>query len=223
MKKIIYSRWLYVVLFLAGCAILTNVFVTAMVKKKAIEERTISSAPKIINTEKTYEVQEEKQDKDTEIKEKEIIEEKAETVSTKTEVEEDEGFAMPVSGEILNKFSGNELVYSETLKEYRTHKGIDIKSPILSQVKATSSGVVESVKKDGLMGITIVIDHQNGFKSVYSNLSTDEMVAKGDIVKQGDIISGVGDTALIETGLEGHLHFELIKDGKQVNPEEYFN
>lgn len=223
MKKIIYSRWLYVVLFLAGCAILTNVFVTAMVKKKAIEERTISSAPKIINTEKTYEVQEEKQDKDTEIKETEIIEEKAETVSTKTEVEEDEGFIMPVIGEMLNKFSGNELVYSETLKEYRTHKGIDIKSPILSQVKATSSGVVESVKKDGLMGITIVIDHQNGFKSVYSNLSTNEMVTKGDIVKQGDIISGVGDTALIETGLEGHLHFELIKDGIQVNPEEYFN
>ena len=139
------------------------------------------------------------------------------------EIKQDEGFEMPIYGEILNKFSGNNLVYSVTLKDYRVHRGIDIKAPILSQVKAVRSGVVESVKKDGLMGITIVIDHKNGFKSVYSNLSTDEMITEGKEVKQGDIISGVGDTALIETGLEGHLHFELIKEGVQVNPEEYFN
>ena len=48
------------------------------------------------------------------------------------------------------------------------------------------------------------------------------MVSVDKKVKQGDIISGVGDTALIETGLEGHLHFELTKEGKQVNPEDYF-
>ena len=71
------------------------------------------------------------------------------------------------------------------------------------------------------MGITVVIDHENGFKSVYSNLSSDDMMKAGDEVKKGDIINGVGDTALIETGIDAHLHFELIKDGKQINPEEY--
>ena len=221
MKKIIRSRWLYVVLFLAGCTLLTNVFVTAIVKKKTIEERTISSAPKIIDTEKVYETP--RKDDAADIGEIPEIAEETEVFLTETEAEEtDEGFEMPVYGEILSSFSGDELVYSKTLKEYRIHKGIDIKSPLLSQVKAARSGVVESVKNDRLTGITIVIDHQDGFKSVYSNLSTDEMVSEGEKVRQGDIISGVGDTALIETGLEGHLHFELIKEGVQVNPEEYF-
>ena len=49
------------------------------------------------------------------------------------------------------------------------------------------------------------------------------MVKQGQTVKKGEIINGVGDTALIETGIDAHLHFELIKDGIQVNPEEYFN
>jgi len=218
MKKMFSSRWLYVVLFLAGCALLTNVFVTAVAKKRIIEEKTISSAPKIIDTQKVYQVP---QKPEVQVIQEKKTEEKTEQVASAEKVQE--GFEMPVYGEILNSFSGNDLVYSQTLKEYRVHKGIDIKAPILAQVKATASGVVESVKKDGLMGITVVIDHSDGFKSVYSNLSTDQMVTEGKRVSQGDIISGVGDTALIETGLEGHLHFELIKDGIQVNPEEYFN
>lgn len=224
MKKLISNRWFYVILFLCACALLTNVFVTALVKKKAIEERTISSAPKIINTEKIYE-NEKEPEKIEEVAEEstEDIKVKEEVFLTQTNPIEDEGFEVPVYGEILNGFSGNQLVYSVTLKEYRVHRGIDIKAPILTQVKAVRSGVVESVKKDGLMGVTIVLDHENGFKSVYSNLSSEEMVKEGERIKQGDIISGVGDTALIETGLEGHLHFELIKDGVQVNPEEYFN
>lgn len=219
MRKIISSRWFYVILFLAACSILTNVFVTAMVKRKVSEEKKLSSAPKIINTEKVYQAEEESEQTE-EITEQATVAEVAEYEEVQ-EVRE-EGFDMPAQGEILTAFSGTDLVYSKTLKEYRVHKGIDIKAPVSSQVKAVASGVVESVKKDGLMGYTITIDHQNGFKSVYSNLSTDSMVANGDEVKKGDIISGVGDTALIETGLEAHLHFELIKDGKQVNPEEYF-
>lgn len=221
MKKIISSRWFYVVLFLSACAIITNIFVTAMVKKKVNEEKRISSAPKIINTEKVYEVSE-KDEKIPYDETPEGIDITEETEVFSPEEVEDEGFDLPVYGEVLTPFSGNELIYSKTLKEYRVHKGIDIKSPILSQVKAAASGVIESVAKDGLMGYTIVIDHRNGFKSTYSNLSTDSMVSQGDTVKKGDIISGVGDTALIETGIEAHLHFELTKDGKQVNPEEYF-
>ena len=214
MKKLISSRWFYVVLFLSACAIITNIFVTAMVKKKVNEEKKLSSAPKIINTEKVYETNNAVPEISPQIAE--------ETIVPATEEIADDGFEMPLYGEILTKYSGADLVYSQTLKEYRVHKGIDIKSPILSQVKAVSSGVVESVTKDGLMGYTIVIDHLNGFKSTYSNLSTDSMVSQGDTVKKGDIISGVGATALIETGIEAHLHFELTKDGKQVNPEEYF-
>lgn len=220
MKKIISSRWFYVILFLSACVIITNIFITAITKKKIQEERTLSSAPKIINTEKVYDTkQQPDQENPTQTQ---PVPEDTITLSPVEEIENKIEFSKPVQGEILNRFSGNELVYSATLREYRIHRGIDIKSPILSQVRAVESGLVESVIRDGLMGITITIDHKNGFKSVYSNLSTDAMVKKGDSVEKGDIISGVGDTALIETGLEGHLHFELIENGKQVNPEDYF-
>ena len=130
-------------------------------------------------------------------------------------------WALPVEGEIIVKHSGNELVYSKTLGDFRKHSGVDIRSDMLSKVRSAERGIVKEKKNDAMMGITIVIDHQNGFCSVYSNLSTAEMVEVGQKVEKGHIISGIGDTALSETGEEAHLHFELLKDGTPVNPEEY--
>lgn len=127
----------------------------------------------------------------------------------------------PVGGQIIKAFSEGKLVYSETLKDYRVHNGADIKAQILEKVVASEDGVVESVKNDALMGITIVIDHENGVKTVYSNLSSVDMVKEGDKVKKGQVISGVGDTSLIETGQETHIHFEMLIDGIYVNPEDY--
>ena len=127
----------------------------------------------------------------------------------------------PVGGEIIKEFSEGKLVYSETLKDYRVHNGVDIKAEMLEKVTASEDGVVEQVKNDALMGITIVIDHQNGVKTVYSNLSSEDMVKEGDTVKKGQVINGVGDTSLIETGQETHIHFEMIVDGMYVNPRDY--
>ncbi len=127
----------------------------------------------------------------------------------------------PVYGEVIVPFSGNELVYSKTLEDWRVHTGVDIKSSILAQVTAAFDGTVESVTNDPLMGITIVIDHGENKKTVYSNLSSMEMVQPGKTVKTGDVISGVGDTALIETGEEAHIHFEIWIDGAPVDPQTY--
>ena len=132
-------------------------------------------------------------------------------------------FSAPVNGAVLVPFSGEKLVFSKTLEDYRKHQGVDIKSAILEKVVAAEAGVVKEVKEDPFLGITIVIDHENGFETVYANLSTAEMVGKGDRVEKGVIISGVGDTAVSETGEEAHLHFEIYKDGEAVNPEEYID
>ena len=129
---------------------------------------------------------------------------------------------MPAEGEIIRPFSGNELIYSKTTGDYRTHQGIDISSEILGRVYACDNGTVESITEDELMGISITISHTDGFTSVYSNLSTGKMTQVGQAVTKGQIISGVGDTALMETGEEGHLHFEILKDGTPQNPENYF-
>lgn len=128
---------------------------------------------------------------------------------------------LPVNGEIIKEYSNQKLVYSKTLKDYRVHNGIDIKGQILDKVCASEAGTVESVREDRLMGITVTIDHKNGVKTVYSNLSSKDMVKEGDKVKKGDVINGIGDTALCETGEEAHIHFEMTVDGNYVNPLDY--
>lgn len=146
---------------------------------------------------------------------------KTEQAGEEAEKEEPFALAAPLNGKIMVPFSGDSLIFSETMQDFRKHGGVDIKSTILEKVRSAEAGVIKEVKTDRSLGITIVIDHENGFESVYANLSTAEMVRAGDRVEKGVIISGVGDTASTETGEEAHLHFELLKDGKAVNPEDY--
>ena len=129
-------------------------------------------------------------------------------------------YIAPAEGSILKEYSGKGLVYSKTLDQYMVHKGIDIKGSLDAQVRAVADGTVTNVFTDDTMGITIVIDHGNDISTVYSNLSTDSMVETGDTVKQGQVISGIGDTALFECSDEAHLHFEVMKNGRNINPEK---
>jgi len=125
---------------------------------------------------------------------------------------------LPVDGSIITEYTSDKLVYSETLEAWIGHGGIDIKAEIGTPVKAALDGVVKEVYEDDLWGIVIVIDHGNQLETRYANLSTKEMVKVGAQVKQGDHISKVGDTAKIEMLMEPHLHFEVLKDGKLVDP-----
>lgn len=130
---------------------------------------------------------------------------------------------MPVdSREIIKDFSDKELVYSNTFDDYRVHTGTDIKCKRSEAVFSVADGTVENVYKDYMEGIVIEINHDNGFKSIYKNLSADKMVKKGERVTKGQVISGVGETAMFESNDENHLHFELKKEDKFVNPVDYF-
>lgn len=135
-------------------------------------------------------------------------------------------FINPVNSEkahITNQYSMDKLIYSVTLDQYMTHCGIDIEAPEDSQVTAIAQGTVTSIYEDDRYGTSIEITHSGNLISVYSNLSTSEMVEVGDIVTQGQIIGGVGSTGLFESLEPAHLHFELIKDGAYVNPADYVN
>ena len=125
----------------------------------------------------------------------------------------------PVQGEIILPFAMDRLVYFKTLEQWSTHAGINIRSERGTPVKAAAGGVVEKVYHDDRLGISILLDHGNGLKTLYANLSTDDMVKKEQSVKEGQVISGVGNTALIKSADESHLHFEVIKDGKHIDPK----
>ncbi|MBQ9686206.1 MAG: M23 family metallopeptidase [Oscillospiraceae bacterium] len=127
----------------------------------------------------------------------------------------------PVQGELERLHDVQTLHYDVTLRDWRTHAGIDILAPLGETVRAAMSGTVQSVVEDGLYGTVVTIDHGDGTQAVYANLAALPAVATGDYVSAGDVIGAVGDTALCEIGQGTHLHFAMMLDGASVNPLDY--
>ena len=138
-----------------------------------------------------------------------------------TEPVKDPEFKMPVTGEIVKEFANNKLVYSSTLDVWATHNGVDIKADKTTVVKASADGKVASIKNDPRYGLTVIVEHVNGYKTVYANLLSTEFVVEGETVKQGQSLGTVGNTASFEISDEPHLHFELLKNNDQQDPELY--
>ncbi|HYE11245.1 MAG TPA: M23 family metallopeptidase [Patescibacteria group bacterium] len=128
---------------------------------------------------------------------------------------------LPVFGNISIDYSDTELAYSKTIDSWITHSGLDLKAEEGSPVRAALDGVVLETTNDAQWGLTIVLDHGDGVYTRYSNLSTLDLVSKGQQLKKGDVISGVGKTALCEIAEEPHLHFELIRDKQNIDPKNY--
>ena len=139
----------------------------------------------------------------------------------KTEPKTELSFVKPVEGDIVREFAKDNLIYSETLKEWTTHQGIDIKADKTTVVKAAEAGTVKSIKNDPRYGLTIVVEHENGFQTVYSNLLTSEFVVEGEKVEKGQSLGTVGNTAVFEIADEPHLHFEILKDSIPQDPSIY--
>ncbi len=128
--------------------------------------------------------------------------------------------SMPIEGEILNEFSDGNLVKSNTTGAWQTHNGIDIKAGVGDTVTASGAGTVSAVENDPLWGVTVSIDHGNGIVTRYCNLNSGVTVQAGQEVSDGEEIGAVGETADIESKEEPHLHFEAVKNGSYVNPQE---
>ena len=129
----------------------------------------------------------------------------------------------PLEGKVLTAFSVDQLVYSQTLGDWRTHDGVDISAEEGTDVLAASGGTVRSVSDDPLMGTTVVLDHGDGYQTTYASLQVGAAVEVGDSVTAGQVIGTVGTTAAAESAQGPHLHFSVTHDGDAVDPEEYLN
>ena len=74
--------------------------------------------------------------------------------------------SMPADGDIQNPFSMDQLLSSKTMNDWRTHNGIDIQADSVSEVRAAADGVVEKAYQDPLMGFTIILMHQEDYRTI---------------------------------------------------------
>lgn len=126
----------------------------------------------------------------------------------------------PIHNEELNRLaSGYGMRLHPILKVRKMHTGIDFSATKGTPIYATGDGVVIQVSTEfGGYGKSIIIDHGFGFTSRYAHLN-DFNIKKGQKVKRGDQIGTVGNTG---ASTAPHVHYEVMKDGKYVNPVNYF-
>ncbi len=104
---------------------------------------------------------------------------------------------------------------------YRTkrfHEGMDFTAPVGTLVRATGDGEVVDTETLGAQGVRVVIDHGYGYKTVYAHLEK-FTVKRGQKITRGQIIGKVGNSGM---STAPHLHYEVHKNGKPVNPINYF-
>lgn len=134
-------------------------------------------------------------------------------------------YVNPLEGALGKDYDAEVLVYSVTMNDYRVHLGVDIAADLGSAVYAMAEGKIVSVAEDYLMGTTVKIEHAGGIVSVYAGLdeTLPDGITVGAEVEAGQLIGGVGESAIIEQCDDAHLHFEVLKDGKNVDPLDYIS
>lgn len=144
------------------------------------------------------------------------------TSSTSSKTNTKVTMTKPVEGLLARQFSKGELVYYDSVKEYMTNDGIDIKADLGKPVVAAFDGVVEDVTYDR-DGEKVVLKHNNGLKTVYSNLDENVAVKKGNSIKAGSQIGKVGKTSnyCAYEKYGDHLHFEVMNGNDFVDPTAY--
>ena len=111
---------------------------------------------------------------------------------------------------------------SQTLGWYYVHEGVDFTATTGTEVLAVEDGVVESIYKDDLLlGTEIVISHGDGLKTLYRFVRETDGLTVGKAVKKGDVIATVADPTGNEYKTGAHLHFEVMENGKSVDPTKY--
>ena len=127
---------------------------------------------------------------------------------------------MPVEGVIVKKHDLTNAVWSDTMEDYRVHRGVDIECQLGDAVVSCAYGTVLSVGEDPFMGTCVALDHGDGLVSYYRNLDPTlaDGITEGAEVDGGQILGAVGESAIIEIADEAHLHFELELNGEPVDP-----
>ena len=169
-------------------------------------------------TETPSQNKETKADTNNNIKKTAAEDEADKTISDTEDEETDIALSWPVNGDIILGYSPNSLVYDPTLDQYRTNDSVYIASNVGTNVVAAADGVVAEVVEDETKGNYVVIEHENGWKTTYSQLA-DITVSKGEAVSEGDTLGVVASPSVYSSAMDSHIEFKVTLDDVTVDPE----
>ena len=170
----------------------------------------------IIKTQEVNKNENEKKNNNSEVISTNIIKENVvETIAKNKEI----SFIVPVEGNIGMDFSDGKLTYSKTLNEWLSHNGIDYIAEVGKDVMASADGIISDIYKDNKYGYTVTIKHDNNYVSKYSGIQENNNLSIGQNVKQGEVIAKIANGFGFEKEEGSHLHFEVIKDDKNIKPD----
>lgn len=221
-KNFLKKEGFYVILFVCLCVVATVAAITIRNNKIAKTQPPIAQTKQV--KENTPKVAEQPIDNALQVKKKNNAKNAiAKNAKNTAPVNKNLSisFLNPVNGTLARAYSEDPVYWSST-DSSRPNWGIDIKSNIGKPVVAVADGKVEAIKTDS-DGVKVVVNHQNGLKTVYANLDKKVSVKKGESVKKGQQIGKVGRTTLnsaYET-YGDHLHFEVLKSNSPIDPAKY--
>lgn len=130
-------------------------------------------------------------------------------------------YVRAVGGAITKDFNMTGLVYSRTMGDWRVHNGLDISANKGEIVKSVAEGTVAGISADPMYGTTVTVNQNDGLMVYYRGLSSDTAVSVGDKISAGTTIGTIGEIPC-ESGDGTHLHLEIKRDNKFLNPAETF-
>ncbi|MDO4356464.1 MAG: M23 family metallopeptidase [Clostridia bacterium] len=123
----------------------------------------------------------------------------------------------PASGGLLTEYSDAQPAWNASMDCWQCHTGVDLAAGAGETICAAADGQVLSIAEDPLLGLTLQLDHGEGWVSTYSSLAQAQ-VRPGDRVRAGDVVGVAGNSADSESLLGVHLHFELAQYGLPMKP-----
>ena len=126
-------------------------------------------------------------------------------------------YQLPMGDFISKDYSGDAVVYSNTMRDWRIHTGVDFGDNRGQSVLAIADGTVTDVREDALWGVVLTIDHGGGVVAKYCGLEKDTAPEPDTQVEKGVVIGKLGEIP-IESKDGPHLHLEITQNGKRIDP-----
>ena len=132
-----------------------------------------------------------------------------------TEIEKE--YVLPLGSFITKDYSAGTVVYSNTMRDWRVHNGIDFGDNRGQSVLAIADGTVQEVREDVLWGTVLTIEHPNGLTAKYCGLEKGSTPPVGETVEKGVIVGKLGEIP-VESKDGPHLHLEITVNGTLTDP-----